>query len=361
MIIINKKVTVLIFTQSLEKGGAEKQAVLLSNLLSETYNVILIVFYPSSLINKTEYTIESKVSLYFLHGNFFNKVIKLYKIIKETSPNILFNYLLLPNLLGGILSKIINGSISIGGIRSAVLDKKKIKLNRFAHNYLNKKTIFNNYLGYDLYSSLGFKKDRALVINNGINVNTEIIVRKKKLVPNILSVGRFEAVKDYYTALKAIKKLLNSGMKFKYNIIGWGSLQNQIMHWISELEIPSENIELIINPSNIEYYYLNSDIFIQTSLFEGLSNTILEAMSYSLPIIATDVGDNSKLVKNEYNGFLVKVKDSDLIVKHLIEMLSNYDNRIRYGQNSYKIIKENYSVEAMKINYINLINMLTNG
>lgn len=47
-----------------------------------------------------------------------------------------------------------------------------------------------------------------------------------------------------------------------------------------------------------------ADIYLSTSLFEGTSNSIMEAMNADLPIVATNVGDNGLLVKNEINGFL---------------------------------------------------------
>ena len=357
----NKNFKVVIFTQTLESGGAEKQAVMLANNLIEKYPIKLVVFYGDKISDRIENQITADVNLTLLQGTKIMRIIKLVKILKKSSPYIIFNYLLFPNLLGGFLNIFISNSISIGGIRSAVLDKKKIPFNRFAHNRLNKKTIFNNYSGYTRYTSQGFKKEKALLIPNAIEISVDQIIRKDKSIPNILSVGRFEEVKDYYTALKSIKGVHNYTKDFTYTIIGWGTLEEQIHKWIAELEIPNEIVNIVINPPHIEKYYMDADIYLQTSLFEGLSNTVLEAMSYSLPLIVTDVGDNNQLVHNEYNGFLVAVKDSDSIVNHLKMVLSDYKIRIKYGKNSYKIVKENYSVEAMINKYSDLIKQLTNA
>lgn len=349
---------VIIFTQTIESGGAEKQAIMLANSLSELFNVRLIVFYGNKTNERITKQINVGVNLILLHGNKIKRISNLFIILKKSSPYILFNYLLFPNLLGGFLSKFISNCISIGGIRSAVLDKNKIPFNRFAHNRLNKKTIFNNYSGYTRYTSQGFKKEKALIIPNAIGISNEEIIRKEKSVPNILSVGRFEEVKDYYTALKSIKGLLNYTEDFIYTIVGWGTLETQIHKWIVELEIPNEIVNIVINPPQIEKYYIDADIYLQTSLFEGLSNTVLEAMSYSLPLIVTDVGDNNHLVHNDNNGFIVASKDSSSIEKHLKFLLSDYNTRIKYGKNSYKIIKDSYSIAVMKNKYLELINQL---
>lgn len=356
----NKNIKIVIFSQSLESGGAEKQAVMLANLLSKLFSVQLIVFYGNKTSERITSQINVNVNLILLQGNKLKKIINLYKILKESSPYILFNYLLYPNLLGGFLSEFLSNSISVGSIRSAILDKNKILFNRFAHNNLNKKTIFNNYSGYERYTSQGFKKGKAFVIPNAIDLTKKEITRPKKSIPNILSVGRFEKVKDYYTALKSIKGLLDSGVELTYTIIGWGSLEKQIYHWITELEIPNEIVKIVINPPQIEKYYIDADIYLQTSLFEGLSNTVLEAMSFSLPLIVTDVGDNNRLVHNDNNGFIVTPKDSSSIEKHLKLLLSDYNTRIIYGKISYEIVKSNYSIEAMKNKYLELINQFAN-
>ena len=84
-------------------------------------------------------------------------------------------------------------------------------------------------------------------------------------------------------------------------------------------------------------------------------------MSYSLPLIVTDVGDNNHLVQNDDNGFVVEPKDSLSITKYLELLLSNHILRIEYGISSYKTARENYSLENMKNRYLELIETLSNG
>ena len=87
------------------------------------------------------------------------------------------------------------------------------------------------------------------------------------------------------------------------------------------------------NPSNLDEYLSKSDIYLSTSLFEGLSNSIMEAMAYSLPIIATDVGDNNYLVQDGYNGFVTNVKDVDEIAKKLLSLVIDKEKRLKMGHN----------------------------
>ena len=349
---------IIIFSQSLQSGGAEKQAVLLANLLSDTYNVTIIIFYGERTSQRITSLIKTNINIVLLRGVFLKKIVRLFSIFRNQRPHILFNYLLFPSLIGGIINKLAGNDISIGGIRNALLESNKVMPNRFAANYLNNKTIFNNYTGYNRYINKGFSRKRLLVIPNGINVTTELMFRKNIDKPNILSVGRFEKAKDYYTALNAISGLFKKGEKFNYTIVGWGTQEKEIKDWIEKLNIPKESVTIIVNPKKLDKYYLKADIYLQTSLYEGLSNTVLEAMSFSLPLVVTNAGDNNKLVSNNINGYIVKPKQVAEIIKSLQILINDHEKRLKFGTRSYNNLINNYSITRLKENYQSIINQL---
>jgi glycosyltransferase involved in cell wall biosynthesis len=162
----------------------------------------------------------------------------------------------------------------------------------------------------------------------------------------ILMVSRFEKYKDYFTALIAFEKLLsgNSNRRIKLQIVGIGPLENKIRNWIEEHQLEA-NIDVAINPENIEDYFKNASIFLQTSTIEGFSNSIMEAMAYALPIVATDVGDNRYMVIEGTNGYLVPIKQPMAIVSALSKIIDFDQKRIEMGRKSYDLITTNYSIE----------------
>jgi len=91
---------------------------------------------------------------------------------------------------------------------------------------------------------------------------------------------------------------------------------------------------------------VNSDIGILTSNEEGLSNSILEYMSYGLPVIATKVGGNVEQVLNNKNGFLVEKDDDIELSQKLEELIKNKLMRKKFGRVSKKIAKEKFSLET---------------
>ena len=91
---------------------------------------------------------------------------------------------------------------------------------------------------------------------------------------------------------------------------------------------------------------MNTDIGILTSNEEGLSNSILEYMSYGLPVIATKVGGNVEQVFNNKNGFLVEKDDVIKLSQRLEELIKNKLMRKKFGRVSKKIVKEKFSLET---------------
>ena len=95
----------------------------------------------------------------------------------------------------------------------------------------------------------------------------------------------------------------------------------------------------------------NIDIFVLPSLAEGISNTILEAMSCGLPVIATDVGGNSELVTNNKSGLLVTSADSSALANTLYQLVTDPKLCESFGQAGRDEIERRFSMTAMVNQY----------
>ena len=138
------------------------------------------------------------------------------------------------------------------------------------------------------------------------------------------------------------------------NFVLYGKLETQIRQWIKNYGI-IDITRILINPGNIPELLKNADIYLSTSLFEGTSNSIMEAMNWSLPIVATDVGDNYCLVSNHENGTLHKIGDIGAMVASLSALLDDVDLRIEYGMESNKRLEKYYSRQIFMANYLKLL------
>ena len=349
---------IVVFIGALTSGGAEKQAVLLAKSLGSIYNVSLVVYKGNNISNQLlDYINNNNINLVRLGGNHFKRNIDFYFFLKNNKIEVIFSYLFLANFLGGFLGKISGVKYVVGGIRSSQLAKKKFYFERVLHNRINSHTIINNFSGKEKLSTKGFKRNKMEVIPNCFEVKTEPIIRDNEACIQIISVGRFVEAKDYFTALMAISELKKTGIKFKYIIVGWGRLEKKIKSWIKNLNL-SEIVTVIIEPRNLNELYLQSDVFLLTSLFEGTSNVIMEAMSFSLAIVATDVGDNNMLIENEKSGFLCKPRDYLTITDKLFVLLQSKKLRNKFGLYGYNKLKSEYNEKVFSKRYLDFINTL---
>lgn len=346
-----KKVTILIST--IDSGGAEKQAVLLAIQLSKYTGVNLIVLYGDHTEYKrnVDMLTKSSVKVHRLIGSMLSKAVNIRKLLKETHTDVLLNYLTMPNFLGSFLGKRLRLDV-YNGIRNSRLPKSKMLMEKWAHNHWATGTIFNCYSGADYFGQLGFRKDKNIVIPNCFPDIAEPIIRDRCSQKTIITVGRFDPQKDYETLIKSVSLLDRED--YRLCIVGYGVLEKQIREWVDRYGI-KDKTSINIKPNNVPELERNADIYISTSLFEGTSNSIMEALNWSLPVVATNVGDNDYLVVNGVNGYLHSVGDSEGLAASLRRLLDSIELRNKMGMKSNQNLRENYSIEIFEKRYLELI------
>lgn len=346
-----KNVSILIST--LDSGGAEKQAVLLATLLSKYTDVNIIVLYG----NYTEYKRNidllsiSTVQVHKLSGNIFSKVKRIKKIIEGSKTGVLFNYLTMPDLIGSFVGRLAGIKV-YNGIRNSRLPKNKMLMEKIVHNLLATGTIYNCYSGADYFGGLGFCRSKNIVIPNCFPDIAEPIVRTDRQEKTIITVGRFDPQKDYETLIQSVARIKRKD--FRLCIVGYGLLEEKIRTWVKLYNI-EDKTDIYIKPDNVTELERSADIYISTSLFEGTSNSIMEALNWSLPVVATNVGDNNHLVINGENGYLHPVGDVEGLSVSLTKLLDSIELRNKMGAKSNQILRENYSIEIFEKRYLDLI------
>ncbi len=143
---------------------------------------------------------------------------------------------------------------------------------------------------------------------------------KSKNIINILNIARFEDQKDHSTLLKAIS-ILKIKNKINLTLVGYGKNYQKIKGFIKKNKIRAK---IILNEKKIEKYYKNADLYICSSLYEGLPTTVIEAASNCVPIICSDFKSGSnEILKNGKAGYLFKVKDYKVLSKLILKFYKN--------------------------------------
>ena len=205
--------------------------------------------------------------------------------------------------------------------------------------------------------NLGFK-NKIEIINNGVFIpeeNTNIFTNDQI---NITIVSRLVSHKNIEKIIKAISDL-NSPL-INLNIIGDGPELNQLQ----KISLESNNKDNIIfhgklNRDEIDHIFLNSDIYIQASNYEGLPHSLLEAMSYGIPVLCTPVGECKEILGNEDRGYILDLPVSKNNIKSKIsEIIGEKNIANKKGGRGKDFINEKYNLTNSFNLYKNLFTRL---
>ncbi|MFZ5447029.1 MAG: glycosyltransferase family 4 protein [Thermodesulfobacteriota bacterium] len=123
---------------------------------------------------------------------------------------------------------------------------------------------------------------------------------------HFLAIGRLQWRKDFVSLLKALRLLREQRVDARLTLVGSGPDEDQIRYWVSHLELqPYGHLIGKADFARITDLFARSHAYVQSSIAEGLSNSLAEAMGWGCPVFATDVGGTSEIVIDGENGFLL--------------------------------------------------------
>jgi len=127
---------------------------------------------------------------------------------------------------------------------------------------------------------------------------------------------------------------------------GTRNYQTQMEHLIDELGI-RPRCTFLGNRNDVEQIYPACDITVLSSLYEGTPNALLESMACSIPVVATNVSDNSHVVKEGETGFLVQVDDAEGMGKRMKMLLDNDGVRHDMGRKAREWVVREFSIRQL--------------
>lgn len=233
--------------------------------------------------------------------------------------------------------------------RSAILEE------RISSILINRVIGVSEELTDYLASEVKIKREKLIIIINGVDVHRFIPLKSEqcKELRNGIGVDEEDKILGTVCRLEPVKNLefLIDCMPFicevvpgcKLLIVGDGPIKEHLIKYSESLGIDSK-INFMGEQSDIEDILPVFDIYVCTSLSEGTSMTILEAMACGLPIVASAVGGNCKLV-DDSNGRLFPLNDVDAFKRNIIDILNNARLMNEMGQNSRKKAENNFNFD----------------
>lgn len=381
-----KQKEVIVIIPYLSGGGAERAAINLAENIKNDYNLHFVLFDA----DKNSYDFDKNIKIINLNikasSNIFGKALntikkyfKIKKIKKELKVDVSISFLREPNFIN-VITRCKKEKIIIS-VRNKMSELDDNKLKKFLTKYAGKKAdkvvALSKMVKKDQIDQYGIEETKIEVIYNACDTDRlerlsndkiddekvrEILENNKgKLVINI---GRLTYQKGQHHLIKAFSEVVGQEPEAKLIILGKGELKKELQELIYKLKL--ENNVLLLGFFDNPYKFMKkADIFVFSSMFEGLGNILLEAMACGLPIISTDceygpreiIAPNSSLdphasnIEEDEYGVLVPVckdnenkkgnitKQEEIMARAIINLLNDKEKRMQYSKKSLERIK----------------------
>ncbi|MCL5291374.1 MAG: glycosyltransferase family 4 protein [Actinobacteria bacterium] len=199
--------------------------------------------------------------------------------------------------------------------------------------------------------------DKATVIYNGIDTAKSLdsysgdevhklvsIAKDRKIIVNI---GRLHKQKGHGALLEAAKLVIKRRPDSLFLVVGDGEEKQALLSKKKELNLTDDNFILVGEKSDTDFYLCLANVFVMSSLWEGLPYAILEAMSFEKPVVSTDVDGIPEAVIDKETGLLVPPGNPASLAEALLYMLDNPEFAARCGTKGFSRVKERFTVEDM--------------
>lgn len=357
---------ILHLLDSFNIGGTESQAVrLICELQEEGYAIHvsclnregpLIRFLAGQDIQ------EYRLKKFFHHGTLV-KLIRFRNDLRKKGIKILHCHDFYTNVFGTVAGRLAGVPIIINSRRDMgdLIRPSQQKLHRMISRMANHIVVNAHVIQKRLIDLEHIPLERISVVYNGIDLPNSAPEDRMKQRDDSFHVGMIANFnhlwKGHFYFIKAAALVVERIPGVKFFLAGDGPLRKDSEKLAKEIGIGDRVIfKGRIDPAEI-LSHLN--LYVCASLSEGLSNSIIEAMAYGVPVVATRVGGNVELLKTRESGLLAEPANEKSLAKAILWMWENPSDRYRMGERGKSFIEESFSWSSTCKKYQSLYKMLS--
>lgn len=365
-------------------GGSQKSTINLISNLEGNHEVLYVDFWGTDIQliseltrNNIRYKVLDKRPCPILindgRGKFF-LLMNAFRFFK--------NFFLLKTNLNLIINDFEPNFIVVNNLKSlSIIRKKGFKVILFERTwFINTKiTKFNKYFfekvdyffavshatKFAIYAKGIANLDRIHVLQNSLNMKypyKALLKRREEI--RILNCGGYIESKGLHYTLQVANELKKRDVSFHIDIVGVVYKGNQSLNYYKQLQnyILNNNLRGFVtlhrDIKDMSVFYEQSDILIHPTYSEGLPRVIMEAMSFSIPVISNSVGGVNDYILDNFTGFLADFNNIEKYVDRILLLRDNPEIYNFITRNAYNLIRNSYSDEIQKKNLNNIFKSL---
>lgn len=240
---------------------------------------------------------------------------------------------------------------------------KRRLLQKFFIRFYHRVITLNSRMRADFASESGLPERRIRIIANGVDTELfrpredRLSLRAALAVPLdrfvIGNVARLDAVKNHQVIFRALHHLRTQTPRPFFLLVGDGPHRRVLEHEIATLGLAND-VRLYGYSDAIPELLNCMDLYVQSSFYEGFSNTVLEAMSCGLPILATDAGGTKDLFHEDEQGYFFHSEDHEALGALILRLHTDNVFRSDLGRKARLHAVSQFSVQTMVWNYESL-------
>jgi glycosyltransferase involved in cell wall biosynthesis len=215
----------------------------------------------------------------------------------------------------------------------------------------------------EFYAACGFPRERITIIPNGVAAppqpdrsraafcNELGLPEQTRLVAYV---GRLARQKQVRQLLWGMQILRQAEPESCLLLIGDGPERGELELYARDIEV-SSHIRFLGHRADAASLLHFADVFWLASQFEGMSNSLMEAMACGLPVVVSDIPANRELVQHGENGWVVQAGDSVGFAQYTLKLLQNSELAARMGQAGQMLMEREFSIDRMLDRYVELL------
>lgn len=356
---VAKKIRIAHLIYSFEIGGLEKGIATVVKNASPQFEHVILCLTTSGESESLLPPNTQVVELDKPPGNSPLSLLKLSRILKSLGPDIVHtrNWSGMDGIIAARMAGIravVHGEHGWGMEDPEGLHPKRILIRKFLSRWVNEYTCVSKQIAKWLRNVIRVRKPLTQIYNgvdvekyrpgnSGTRIRAELGITAH--VPLVGVVGRLDPIKDHSTLFRAFETVRTVLPEARLLVVGDGPERKRLESQAGD------GVIFLGNRSDVPEILRALDLFVLPSLNEGISNTILEAMATSTPVVAARVGGNPELMEDECTGILIRPGDFQAMAEAIVRYLQYPDLRTRHGEAARQTVIKRFSIEAMVRSY----------